>query len=253
MATIDRLPRPYRLAVGRVPADANAGQTVADLSGLDEVVVFVIGMRIHRWRKVRSWWPAFTAMPKMLAELQQDPDQGMLAARGGTHTVPRPVLAQRRGSGPLRQGPPAPPRPGLGRVQQARRGNRGRRVVPRDLRGAHLGDRVPVRQYVAVRARSGRGCGRERADSGPHRRRGSARGHRTGLRRGLSRQQFHAATYLADVGMNHPTPSRKKRSTIRMNSAGLSRWVTWPASIRLYTPVGSRDIALSASALSMAP
>lgn len=76
-----RLPRPYRHALARVPSDATAGQTVADLSNTDEVVVFVVGMRIHRWRKVRSWWPAFTGMPKMLAELRAEPAEGLLAAQ----------------------------------------------------------------------------------------------------------------------------------------------------------------------------
>lgn len=76
-----RLPRPYRRAVGRVPSTAAPGQTVADLANTDEVVVFVVGMRIHRWRKVRSWWPAFSGMPKMLAELRADPTQGLLAAQ----------------------------------------------------------------------------------------------------------------------------------------------------------------------------
>jgi hypothetical protein len=35
----------------------------------DEVVVFIIGMRINRLRRLRSWLPAFRAMPRMLQEL----------------------------------------------------------------------------------------------------------------------------------------------------------------------------------------
>lgn len=76
------LPRAYRPSADRVPDGVLAGQQVADLSRIDqEVVVFVVGMRVHRWRKVRSWWGAFVAMPRMLKQLQQDPDLGLLEAR----------------------------------------------------------------------------------------------------------------------------------------------------------------------------
>ncbi|MDK1475057.1 DUF4188 domain-containing protein [Streptomyces sp. 549] len=46
-----------------------------------EITVFLIGMRINRFRDVRSWWPALSAMPRMLRELADDPDSGLLAAR----------------------------------------------------------------------------------------------------------------------------------------------------------------------------
>lgn len=46
-----------------------------------EVVVFLVGMRINRWSRVRDWWPAFMAMPRMLQELSQDPDSGLLGSR----------------------------------------------------------------------------------------------------------------------------------------------------------------------------
>jgi hypothetical protein len=55
-------------------------QQVAEVPG-DEVVVFLIGMRINRLRKVRSWFPTFTAMPRMLAELEKHPEDGLLHAR----------------------------------------------------------------------------------------------------------------------------------------------------------------------------
>jgi hypothetical protein len=45
------------------------------------VVVFLIGMRVNRWRRVRAWWPVFTAMPRMLRELSADPDSGLLGYR----------------------------------------------------------------------------------------------------------------------------------------------------------------------------
>jgi hypothetical protein len=45
------------------------------------VVVFLIGMRVNRWRRIRAWWPVFTAMPRMLRELSADPDGGLLGYR----------------------------------------------------------------------------------------------------------------------------------------------------------------------------
>jgi hypothetical protein len=45
-------------------------------------VVFMIGMRINRLRAVKEWWPVAAAMPKMLRELAQDPELGLLGARG---------------------------------------------------------------------------------------------------------------------------------------------------------------------------
>jgi len=50
--------------------------TVPEGSG---VVVFLIGMRINDLRRVRAWWPPFTAMPRMLAELARRPDSGFLS------------------------------------------------------------------------------------------------------------------------------------------------------------------------------
>jgi hypothetical protein len=44
-----------------------------------DFVVFLIGMRINKPWKVREWLPVFTAMPKMLRELEQVPDSGLLA------------------------------------------------------------------------------------------------------------------------------------------------------------------------------
>ncbi|MGP3948294.1 DUF4188 domain-containing protein [Streptomyces sp. 7N604] len=46
-----------------------------------DVTVFHIGMRINRLRAVRSWWPVFTAMPRMLKELSGDKGSGMLGFR----------------------------------------------------------------------------------------------------------------------------------------------------------------------------
>jgi len=45
------------------------------------VVVFLIGMTVNRWWRPDKWWPVFTAMPRMLAELSKDPDSGLLGYR----------------------------------------------------------------------------------------------------------------------------------------------------------------------------
>ncbi|MGE5596571.1 MAG: DUF4188 domain-containing protein [Hyphomicrobiales bacterium] len=46
-----------------------------------DFVVFLIGMRLNRPWKVWKWWPVFTAMPKMLRELEQHPELGLLGYR----------------------------------------------------------------------------------------------------------------------------------------------------------------------------
>ncbi|MFF7021893.1 DUF4188 domain-containing protein [Streptomyces klenkii] len=46
-----------------------------------DVVVFLIGMRINRWRAVRHWVPALRAMPRMLKELARDEHSGLLGFR----------------------------------------------------------------------------------------------------------------------------------------------------------------------------
>lgn len=45
----------------------------------DDFVVFRIGMRVHKLWKLHRWLPIFRAMPKMLDELESDPDSGLLA------------------------------------------------------------------------------------------------------------------------------------------------------------------------------
>ncbi len=78
--SVDHLPRPYAGVADRVPEGVLPALQVADPPS-DEVVVFLIGMRINRLRKVRSWWPAFVGMPRMLAELEKHPEDGLLHAR----------------------------------------------------------------------------------------------------------------------------------------------------------------------------
>jgi hypothetical protein len=48
------------------------------LSG--DFVVFLIGMRVNRWWKVHQWVRVAAAMPRMIRELQQRPELGLLGA-----------------------------------------------------------------------------------------------------------------------------------------------------------------------------
>jgi hypothetical protein len=80
--TSTKVPRAYRAAVGQVPQGVLAGQTVADVPPDGEQLLFLIGMRVNRWRRVRSWWPVAAAMPRMLRELAKDPEVGLVSAEG---------------------------------------------------------------------------------------------------------------------------------------------------------------------------
>lgn len=46
-----------------------------------DFVVFLIGMRVNVWWKVWKWAPVAAAMPRMLIELGQQPNLGLLHAR----------------------------------------------------------------------------------------------------------------------------------------------------------------------------
>lgn len=76
--TTSRIPKAYAGASQAVPNGVTGGQVVAAVD-VAEVVVFLIGMRVNRWRRVRSWWPVVAAMPRMLAELKHA-DAGLLNA-----------------------------------------------------------------------------------------------------------------------------------------------------------------------------
>jgi len=43
-------------------------------------VVFLIGMRLNKLWKVHKWGPIFMAMPRMIAELERQPELGFLGA-----------------------------------------------------------------------------------------------------------------------------------------------------------------------------
>jgi hypothetical protein len=50
----------------------------ASLDG--DFVVFLIGMRINRFWKIHKWLPVTRAMPRMLKELAQQPELGLLSS-----------------------------------------------------------------------------------------------------------------------------------------------------------------------------
>lgn len=41
----------------------------------DDLVVFIIGMRINQWRSIHKWFPVFAAMPPMIKELYTHQDE----------------------------------------------------------------------------------------------------------------------------------------------------------------------------------
>lgn len=59
-------------------AEVRNGRFTAEID--DDFVVFVIGMRINHLRKLRAWTGPFLAMPRMLRELEQHPETGLLHA-----------------------------------------------------------------------------------------------------------------------------------------------------------------------------
>jgi fumigallin biosynthesis monooxygenase-like protein len=68
------------------------GRYTAGLDG--DFVVFLIGMRVNRPWKLREWLPVFVAMPRMLRELEQHPEAGLLAYRQLFASPISPVLVQ---------------------------------------------------------------------------------------------------------------------------------------------------------------
>ena len=55
------------------------GRRTAEMEDRDEVVVFLIGMRINRLWQVWRWLPVLAAMPRMIVELAKDPSRGLLS------------------------------------------------------------------------------------------------------------------------------------------------------------------------------
>ena len=62
-----------------MPARVINGRFAAEIDG--DFVVFLIGMRINQLWAVHKWLPVSRAMPRMLTELLQRPELGLLDAR----------------------------------------------------------------------------------------------------------------------------------------------------------------------------
>ena len=60
----------------------------------DDVVVFLIGLRINRPWKVKQWWPVFSAMPRMLRWLDTHPQAGLLHYENAFKSPISPMLIQ---------------------------------------------------------------------------------------------------------------------------------------------------------------
>jgi len=85
VANSTKVPRPYVGADRAAPKGVQGGSfTARSPQGVDgddgSVVVFLIGMRINRWRKLSTWWSVFVGMPSMLRELAARPEVGLLGA-----------------------------------------------------------------------------------------------------------------------------------------------------------------------------
>ena len=52
-----------------------------------DFVVFIIGMRINKPWKIHKWLPVFLAMPRMLKELENNPDAGLLGVQSAGLTL----------------------------------------------------------------------------------------------------------------------------------------------------------------------
>jgi hypothetical protein len=57
------------------------GRHHATFTDRSEAVLFLIGMRINRLRALRRWLPVAMQMPRMLAELDRNPELGLLGHR----------------------------------------------------------------------------------------------------------------------------------------------------------------------------
>ena len=48
-----------------------------------DFVVFLIGLRVNKPWKIHKWWPAAMAMPRMIKELEANPELGLLGHISG--------------------------------------------------------------------------------------------------------------------------------------------------------------------------
>jgi hypothetical protein len=54
-------------------------ERVTTNASTEPVVVFLIGMRVNRWWKLHQWFRTGLAMPRMLRELGEHPELGLIA------------------------------------------------------------------------------------------------------------------------------------------------------------------------------
>jgi hypothetical protein len=59
--------------------EVRPGKVVVD--NTEPVVVFLLGIRINRWRGIRHWLPLVLTIPSMLRELASAPEGGLLGYR----------------------------------------------------------------------------------------------------------------------------------------------------------------------------
>jgi hypothetical protein len=67
-------------------------RVTAEIEG--DFVVFLIGMRVNRLLRPSKWLPVFTAMPRMVWELERNPAAGMLGASFYVGSPRRPLVIQ---------------------------------------------------------------------------------------------------------------------------------------------------------------
>ena len=68
-------------------ADRHPSKMTVEVDG--DFVVFLIGMRINKPLKVHKWLPVFLAMPRLLKELEAQPELGLLG-----HTMGAGIIVQ---------------------------------------------------------------------------------------------------------------------------------------------------------------
>jgi hypothetical protein len=72
-----RVPPQYVGAAEHAPRGVVGGQYAATPDG--EIALILLGLRVNRWWKVGSWLPPLMAMSRLIRELADRPDSGLLA------------------------------------------------------------------------------------------------------------------------------------------------------------------------------
>ena len=134
-----------------------AGRYAGTVDG--DFVVFLIGMRINKPWKVHRWLPVFLAMPRMIRELERDPDSGFLGATQGLLGASPTLVQYWRSFEHLERyarDPDAAHLPAWRRFNQRGPGVWRRRDLARDLPGPGGRVRDDLREHAADRPRASR-------------------------------------------------------------------------------------------------